>query len=179
MHGLGLEAIALGGQAHPYLKGCAYPPTGVWMPRSAVLPGDPVDFALDYGIGAGVVTFGAACSQLTLQVMGGAPTLGNAAFGLDLRGGLPAQAALLLLGTSDLLAGGVPLPMPLPPALCLLRVAPDVGIVRTADALGSAPFPLPIPNHPALHGGIVFAQHVQASGAGLVTGPGAAVHLAQ
>lgn len=67
------------------------------------------------------------------------------------------SAVLLLLGTSNTSAGGIPLPFPLGGG-CNLLVSPDLSVPGTIDSLGRASFPLAIPPNPGLVGGILHTQ---------------------
>jgi hypothetical protein len=179
LRGMGLDALALGGAAHPFLKSfTAFPPSTAWTMRSNALPGDPVDFDFDPGPGPDVVSFGLPCSLLSLNTTG-EPRLGNASFDLYLQSGVASQPALLVLGVSDQMFAPIPLPVPLPGSACPLRVSAELGVARMADALGSARFPMPVPNDPSLHGGMLFAQIVQVQGTALVASQGVALHIAQ
>jgi hypothetical protein len=180
LRGIGLEGIALGGQAHPYLKSfSAFPPGTQWAIRAGPLPGDPVDFEFDVEVGAGVVMFGRSCSSLGIgQGPGGDPRIGNPNFGLGLTGGQALQPVFLLFGGSDQRWVGVPLPAALPGA-CSLLVAADVALPQRTDGNGFALQRLPVPPDPALHGLIAFAQWLQARGTALDLSQGAAIHLAR
>lgn len=124
--------------------------------------------------GGGLSPFGARCTGLAApapQVVGlGQPTLGNAAFGVQLQGAAPGDLCLLWLGTSRTDWNGLHvLPLDLAPfgaSGCTLWTEPAAFGGGLADASGSLLLPLPIPNVPSLRFLTLFAQ-------GAVAAPGA------
>src|SRR5262245_16241018 len=92
----------------------------------------------------------------------GAPVLGNGSFAWTLIGPAPGLPAVLILGASARLLGGLPLlPLPLAPfgaAGCSLLVSPDVLIPAALGPAGTASLTTPVPNDPSLLLGTAFGQ---------------------
>jgi hypothetical protein len=140
-------------------------------------------------VGAGAQPYGAACTAPAFAAptfaANGAPTLGNAAFGLDLGGG-PAQGiGLVWLGLSRHTRFGQPvLPLSLTGfgATGCTLLAEDLALhFVPLGAAGAASWPLPLPAAPWLHLVTLFAQGaVLQSGAnplGLLTTRALAVRI--
>lgn len=135
------EVFVFGGQ-NPY----AWPTSGVWM----------------YGVPPPLVTsLGGGCggSSATTLTTNGRPSLGNATFGVRASGLTPHQAGLFVLGLATQL---VELP-----ANCRVFVAPQVLLLTSIAATGTAGFTMPIPAATAFVGTEV---HVQAAALDPVTG---------
>ncbi|MEM7200828.1 MAG: hypothetical protein AAF628_11210 [Planctomycetota bacterium] len=101
-----------------------------------------------------VTPYGDSCAGtrgLPLIAAYGAPTTGNASFGVDLLSVRPRSPAVLGVGAApaSVSVGGS----------CLLLLAPGFGVVPTVTTpAGNAAFDLPIPDLPALRAGSVFVQ---------------------
>ncbi|MBK8975231.1 MAG: hypothetical protein IPM29_04855 [Planctomycetes bacterium] len=164
MHGEGLDAIVLGGRAHPYLIRMQVfgATSGTWQTLAGPLPGDPVDFAHAPLSGARVVPFASSCGG-GVATWSGAPTIGSATFAIGVGGGPPRAAAVLALGLDDLQLGMLPLPAPMPGG-CPLLVSAEATLPTTLDAAGAASLTVPVPALPALNGARAFAQWVSLSG---------------
>jgi hypothetical protein len=125
-------------------------------------------------LGGGLSPFGARCTGLATpapDVVGlGQPTLGNAAFGVQLQGAAPGDLCLLWLGTSRAYWNGLRvLPLDLAPlgaSGCTVWTDPAAFGAGVADANGALLLPLPIPNVPSLRLVTLFAQ-------GAIAAPGA------
>ncbi len=130
---------------------------------------------------AAVIFHGTACKGSNGKLPGlgfvALPSLGNAAFGFDVRNGLPAAPGWLLLGASRTLIGTQPLPFDLTSLNmpgCWLNTDLLLTLPIVLDASGSFQVPLPIPNSQALVGGRLMAQpwlrDAAANGLGYTTG---------
>lgn len=177
--GSNLDLVALGGQAHPYLKAIQGYSPQAWSLLAGPLPGDPVDFDLAGPAGPGVVAFGQGCGGgpvLYGGLNGGPPRPGNPSFQLEAAGARPSQALLLALGLRDHAWHGLPLPWTLPGG-CPLLVSVELPLIALSGPSGAATLPLPVPADPALNGAVLFAQWLQPWGAGLETSNGAAIQV--
>lgn len=164
--------IALGGQAHPWLKTFDRFAPGplTWTMLAGPFPGDPRDFAVAPDDVPRTLPFGSPCGSVTLPGMflssSETPQIGNTSFTLDLLNARPLVPAQLALGlTEDVALGSIPLPVTLPGG-CAWLVDPQALIAVFPDALGQAAVPLGIPADPVLAGLIVFAQGIQPDGIG-------------
>ena len=118
------------------------------------------------GIPAGSSAYGTGCTGAlgvpTNLTAGGAPTSGgNAAFALHLADALPNAACLGVLGLSNTVWGGVPLPLGLGPfgiPGCHLLVSPDAVLALATNAAGRSVLRLPVPPVPALAGTSIYVQ---------------------
>ncbi len=133
------------------------------------------------GVPAGSSLFGAGCAGSAgavprIGTAGGPAARGNGAFRIVLSEALGGTSATLLMGSSSLSWGGIPLPLNLGfvglPA-CSLLVSPDVLLPTSTSGAGAAAglefLPVPIPPNPALVGGSAFLQWFVADpGAGAV-----------
>jgi ELWxxDGT repeat protein len=105
---------------------------------------------------AAAIPFGAGCagsggSVPGIAARGGPPAIGNAGFGLELRGGRPDAVAVLVLANGAF-ADEPDLP-------CLIRVEGPLAILALRlDAAGAGAVPLPVPPSPGLAGSVLFAQ---------------------
>ena len=91
---------------------------------------------------------------------------------------MPGSSVLLVLGASDDVWLGTPLPLTLPGGGCPLVVAGDVLFPATVDASGFARQPLPIPNIAALSGVVLYVQWVHVLGGGALASTDAyALHV--
>lgn len=174
------EVVALGGSAHPFLKTTTvFSGAAAWQILAGPFPGDPVDFALTTRA-ANVVTFGESCPgplPYLGQGVGGAPQLGNTAFGLAFSG-QPSSPVVFVLGSSDQHYLTLPLPAPLPVAGgCVLHTAHEVAMAGLTDSSGRTVLSLPIPGQLSLAGAIVFAQAFQVGASALTASPGVAVQI--
>jgi hypothetical protein len=173
------DGVVLGGSAHPFLKKFSgYQTPQNWVMLAGPLPGDPVDFDLAPPAGASVTVFGRPCPPSLpgthLQALG-APDLGNAAFALQLMG-VPSTPSALVLGASDQLFAGQPLPIFLPGG-CQLLVSVLALLPNQTNGAGTATQALPVPADPALRGSRVFAQWLHVPPSGIVTSSGATLLL--
>ncbi|MFK7742999.1 MAG: hypothetical protein AB8H80_21985 [Planctomycetota bacterium] len=153
----------LGGAADPTLKMVLEAGPQAQLPVTVLagpLAGDPVDFGYTGASEASTYAFGDPCAAAaigaavgSIGTAGGVPQLGNAQFEVTLTGGETNSLALLALGGLPELLG-----LPVPPLNCAALVAPQVTVLRTTDAQGSASLPLSIPAQPLLAGAIFSAQ---------------------
>jgi hypothetical protein len=117
-------------------------------------------------LGTGLSPYGAPCAApgFPAPILGGngPPQRGNAAFAVELRGGLPNGVGLVWLGLSKRFAHGQPvLPLSLAPfgAPGCELLAEDLALhFRAFDAAGFGALPLPIPNDPSLARVTLFSQ---------------------
>jgi hypothetical protein len=174
----GLDGLALGNSAHPFLKTFAALNGTQWNMVAGPLAGDPIDFAFRPPAVAATVTFAAPCTAMMLREdpAGGSPRLGNANYGLRLERGAPSAPAFLLLGASDQRYLALRLPAVLPGG-CALLASADVLLATTTDGFGAGSIRIGVPSSTALAGGIVFAQWLQVRGAGIDGSDGGAIWL--
>ncbi len=177
MRGDGLDVLALGGRAHPYLVRVVVFGTGAgsWQTLAGPLPGDPVDFAIAPPLAAEVLPFGRSCGGGN-ATWTGAPTIGNAAFALGVQGGPAASPVVLALGLDEQQLGALPLPWPVPGG-CELLASAETVMPAMLDASGAASIGAPIPTSPSLTGARAFAQWFALPGA-LVASDALAVRIA-
>jgi hypothetical protein len=131
-------------------------------------------------LGTGLAPFGSRCAGLVTpapEVVGlGQPSLGNAAFGVQVQGGSPGSLCILWFGTSRTHWNGQPV-LPLDLASfgasgCTAWTDPAAVVLGIANGNGAMQWTLPIPNLPGLRLVSLFAQ-------GAIAAPGAnAVGLA-
>ena len=139
---------------------------------SELVPGGPLytsstgirDFGVAVWPAASATPFGAGCARgatVTWSVPS-VPSLGNGAFALGLRNGVPVSFTVLAVGTDrQTAAGSLPLPYDLQPLGapgCQLLVDPAVLALRSTDVFGETDQPLPIPASPSLAGIEMVAQ---------------------
>jgi hypothetical protein len=108
---------------------------------------------------ASLGSVGTACpNNLGTPVLAGVgvPVTGNLGFGIDAADCGPSSLVVFVLGASEVLPTGVPVPGA--PACALLFVLPDLLIADFATPLGTANVPLPIPANASIGGTIVGAQ---------------------
>lgn len=157
----GLGAMLLGDARHPFVH--TFDPFAALagsiplVPVAGPLPGLPVDFALVPDVQASSQPFGYGCgtaAELQAWAANGPPTLGNAAFTIDLGQAVPGQLAVLALGFTEL--PGIPLPNG-----CLVHVLPAATAFHVPGGPGFVSQPLPIPNQPAFADTLLFAQWFQ------------------
>jgi ELWxxDGT repeat protein len=115
---------------------------------------------------AGGVRFGHGCPGTggrvaAIDSFGGAPRIGNADFGISLGNARPVAPAILLLDLTS---------MPLQIGGCTLFVLPLVTFGAVTDAVGSARFPLPLPDDPSVVGVDLFGQWAVVDPAGSLFG---------
>jgi hypothetical protein len=168
----------VGGAAFPFLFDVD-PTAGTVTPRTAALPGNPVDFALPAGAAAQTLPFAAPCGTPPLAITdaNGPPQLGNALYRVELAGGAPGQAAVLVAGFADTSALGAPLPFPLPGG-CALHVEPAAVLFHLTSGAGAASQAMAVPAAAVFAGTIVFAQWLQAPGAGFIGSGALAIQIA-
>jgi len=167
MRMVGLDGVALGGSAHPFLKSFQALGGTRWTILAGPVPGDPVDFALRPNVLPATVTFGDPCFLMRIaeDQAGGPPRIGNPGYGLSLAGGASGAPAFLMVGSSDQRYLTLRLPAPMPGSGgCLLQCSAETVLPTYANPWGNALLTLGVPNDPALVGGIVFAQWLQAPG---------------
>ena len=180
---LGTTVTALGNATNPFLNQTVAfggtPPT--WNSIAGPLPGNPVDFEIQYDDTARLIPYGADCGMpqptFVFAATGGRPSLGNAAFAVGMAGGFPVAARVCSpSGQSERTAFGSPLPLPLPGG-CSLLASPDLALPNFTDATGTARQPAPVPPIAALLGVTVFGQFFQAQGPLVATSQGFALQL--
>lgn len=178
MHVRGIEGVVLGGSAHPYLKSFQALGSTQWTILAGPLSGDPVDFAFRPPRLAATVGFGEACGSMALAQAsgGGPPRVGNAGYGVELRGAQPSTPAFLALGGSDQRFAGLRLPAVLPGG-CRLSVSAEIVFAATTSGLGDAALTLGVPNSAALPGAIVFVQWLQVRGSAIDSSNAGAVWI--
>jgi hypothetical protein len=171
------QPVVLGGVAFPYLW--TFDPWGnppVRTTLSALLPDDPVDFAIapDH-FRADLAQYGQPCGNpnLSVQVFS-LPTIGNQGFAIQLGGGAPAAATLLALGFSDTLAGALPLSLP---GGCPLRTSAESVWFLLTNAQGAVAQALPVPPQPGLAGLSLYGQWLQAPLGAFTSSAGQAIHV--
>ncbi|MCC6670081.1 MAG: hypothetical protein IT458_03410, partial [Planctomycetes bacterium] len=100
-------------------------------------------------------------SQTPLCDALGAPSLGNAGFGIQLSQAQASVPAVLAIGDSRMAWGSLPLPHGLGsyglPG-CSLLMNPLLSVPTYTSATGTAIVPFPIPPDPGLKGGITTCQ---------------------
>lgn len=161
--------MGLGGAAHPFLYELD-PFTGAVVPRSAALPGVPVDFAPGLDRAAISHGYGAACGPVALaHSWSGLPQLGTTL--VDAVQGPPNALVLLAGGLDDFAFGLLPAPLP---GGCPLEVLPDVVLAFVTSPAGFASQVISIPATPSLVGTTAFLQWVHYDPAGLSTSAAAA-----
>ena len=172
------DGVVLGGAAHPFLKTFfGYQSPQNWRMLAGPLPGDPVDFDLMPPRVASTEVFGKSCpgsAGMFVQSLG-VPSLGNASFGLQLLA-MPVTPTALVLGASEQVFLGQPLPLSLPGG-CQLLVAAPIVLPSATNAAGSLTQVLGVPNDPWLRGGRVFAQWFQFPALGITASAAVALRL--
>ena len=117
---------------------------------------------------AGVTPFGQGCPTKStglaprMSVRGGSPTLGNAAFKMEMVRGTPKLPSFLFLGISNKSLAGLTLPIPLNflgMTGCFQRVSNELVIPTINGSTGKASVALPLPNDPKLKGLTLFFQY--------------------
>lgn len=104
--------------------------------------------------------YGAGCAGLQVG-SAGAPLAGSASFQVTLTGGAPSAPAVLIIGASDAVWSGFPLPLDLTATGapgCQLLASLDLTQGLATDAGGAAAQPLPLPCSPNLVGKTLFLQ---------------------
>ena len=109
-------------------------------------------------LGDGCPGTGGVVPQVSIN---SAARLGNQRFEIVCSNAHPNSQALLYLGFDDQQYFGVRLPVVIGQSQgvdCALRVAPVLITPIPTNAMGTATFPLPLPNNPALNGLELFVQ---------------------
>lgn len=172
----GQGIMILGGASFPFLA--TVPIFGNTLTTlSSALPGAPVDFAEQPGIGPALIRFGSPCPSGGTWTSTGLPQVGSTTFALGLQGGVPSAATALLLGLSDLSAFGQSLPWLVSPS-CSLLTSAEIVLLTTSTGTGSASFTLPIPAAPGFSGSIIFGQWIQSVSGLPILSDAFAAHLA-
>lgn len=96
----------------------------------------------------------------------GRPTLGNAAYTLDLTGAAASSPAAIAFGIEAHLGGLLPFPLG---GGCNLSVNPIIITATGTDPSGNASVLAPVPNDPSLAGGHIYTQFGVLTGGALVT----------